>query len=80
VFISLAAVYISEFFAVLDISFAGEALGFLHLGTAGWLLSLTWAVALNFVAGYHLMVQLLPRQGAGPGLNAPVLDSSDTKR
>ena len=37
-FVGLAAVYVSEFFAILGVSFAGKALGFVHLGTAGWLL------------------------------------------
>jgi hypothetical protein len=45
-----------QFFAPPGVSFAGKALGFAHLGTAGWLLSLTWAAMLNFAAGYHVMV------------------------
>ena len=48
--------YVSGFFATLAVSFAGQALGFVHLGTPGWLLSLTWAAMLNFAAGFHLMV------------------------
>jgi hypothetical protein len=35
VFIGPVAVYISEFFAILGVSFAGKALGFVHLGRAG---------------------------------------------
>jgi hypothetical protein len=31
VFIGLAAVYVSEFFAILGVSFAGKALGIVHL-------------------------------------------------
>jgi hypothetical protein len=56
VFIGLAGVYVSEFFVILGVPFAGQALGFGHLGTAGWLLSLTCAPLLNFAAGYRLMV------------------------
>jgi hypothetical protein len=54
VFISLTLVCITEFFATFRVPFAEKALGFVRLGTAGWLLYLTWAVALNFAAGYHL--------------------------
>jgi hypothetical protein len=53
-FIGLAAVYVSEFFATLGVPLAEKALGLFRLGTAGWLLYLTWAAALNFAAGYHL--------------------------
>jgi hypothetical protein len=56
VFIGLAAVYVSEFFATLGVPVATKVLGFFRLGTAGWLLYLTWAVTLNFAAGYHLTV------------------------
>jgi hypothetical protein len=31
-----------------------SALGFFRLGSAGWLLHLTWAATLNFAAGYPL--------------------------
>lgn len=48
------AVYVSEFVAILAVLFAAEALGFVHLGAAGWLLSLM-AAMLNFAAGHHLM-------------------------
>jgi hypothetical protein len=33
---------------------AEKVLGFFRLGTAGWLLYLTWAATLNFAAAYHL--------------------------
>ena len=56
VFIGPVAVYVSEFFATLGVPFAEKGLGFFHLGTAGWLLYLTWAATLKFAAGYHLMV------------------------
>ncbi|HEY2126873.1 MAG TPA: hypothetical protein VGH77_06780 [Streptosporangiaceae bacterium] len=59
-FIGLACVYVSEFFATLGpdvprLSRPGEkALGFFHLGTGLWLMYLVWAVALNFVLKYTL--------------------------
>jgi hypothetical protein len=54
VFIGLAAVYVSEFFATIGVPVAEKVLGFFRVGTAGWLLYLTWAATLNFSAGYHL--------------------------
>jgi hypothetical protein len=56
VFIGLTAVYVSEFFATIGVPRAVKVLGFFRLGTAGWLMYLTWAVTLNFAAGYHLTV------------------------
>ena len=56
VFIGLTLVYVSEFFATFKVPVAERALGFFRLGTGGWLLYLTWAVALNFTSGYHLPV------------------------
>jgi hypothetical protein len=56
VFIGLALVYISEFLATFKLPGAERALGFFRLGTGGWLMYLTWAVALNFTSGYHLPV------------------------
>jgi hypothetical protein len=62
VFIGLAGVYVSEFFASLRpdrerIGRLGErALGFFHLGTGLWLMYLTFAVVLNFVLKYTLPV------------------------
>ena len=54
VFIGLTAVYVCEFFSTLGMPLATRALGFFRLGTAGWLLYLTFAAGLNFAAGYHL--------------------------
>jgi hypothetical protein len=54
VFIGLTAVYVAEFFATIGVARAEKVLGFFRLGTAGWLLYLTWAATLNFAAGYHL--------------------------
>jgi hypothetical protein len=45
---------VSEFFATIGVPVAVKALGFFRLGSAGWLLYLTWAATLNFAAGYHL--------------------------
>lgn len=54
-FIGLTLVYVFEFLAGLGLPL-NRVLGFIRLGTGGWLLYLTWAVALNFAAGYHLTV------------------------
>ena len=60
VFIGLACVYATEFFASLkpDLPAIGEpaerALGFFRIGTGFWLMYLVFAVALNFVLGYSL--------------------------
>ena len=62
VFIGLACVYFAEFFASLgpDLPMLGDraerVLGLFHLGTGFWLMYLTFAVALNFAAGYSLPV------------------------
>ena len=59
-FIGLTCVYVADFFASLSPDLPGigrmgeRALGFFRIGTAGWLMYLTWAVALNFVLGYTL--------------------------
>ncbi len=59
-FIGLACVYVSEFFATLGPDVprlsrpGGKALGFFHLGTGLWLMYLVWAVALNFILKYTL--------------------------
>jgi len=55
-FIGLTLVYICDFFASLRIPLGMRALGFFHLGTGLWLMYLTWAVVLNFAAGYNLIV------------------------
>ncbi len=55
-FIGLMCVYVAEFFASLGIHPAERALGFFHLGVGLWLMYLTFAVTLNFSAGYSLPV------------------------
>lgn len=62
VFIGLACVYVSEFFASLGSDVpsvsrpAERALGFFRLGTGFWLLYLVFAVTLNFTLKYTLPV------------------------
>jgi hypothetical protein len=55
-FIGLMCVYVSEFFASLRVPIGERFLGFFHLGTGLWLMYLTFAVTLNFTAGYTLTV------------------------
>jgi hypothetical protein len=60
VFIGLAGVYVTEFFASLKAELPGpggiaeRALGFFRIGTGLWLMYLTFAVVLNFVLKYNL--------------------------
>jgi hypothetical protein len=59
VFIGLLCVYVSEFFASMSadipkLRVAEKVLGFFRLGTAFWLMYLTFAVALNFILNYNL--------------------------
>ena len=62
VFIGLTCVYVADFFASLGSDLAGisapaeRVLGFFRIGTALWLMYLTFAVVLNFVLGYTLPV------------------------
>jgi len=55
-FIGLMCVYVSEFFASLRVPIGERFLGFFHLGVGLWLMYLTFAVTLNFTAGYTLTV------------------------
>lgn len=60
VFIGLACVYVSEFFASLKADLPGpgalaeKALGFFRIGTGLWLMYLTFAVVLDTILGYTL--------------------------
>jgi hypothetical protein len=62
VFIGLTCVYVADFFASLGSDLpritapAERALGFFRIGTALWLMYLTFAVVLNFVLAYTLPV------------------------
>jgi hypothetical protein len=53
VFIGLFAVYFSDFFVSIGILLAERALGLFRLFTGGWLLYLSYAVAVDFALGYH---------------------------
>ncbi|MGH3069865.1 MAG: hypothetical protein ACRDND_27725 [Streptosporangiaceae bacterium] len=55
-FLGLLAIYISDFFAALKIKIGERALGFFHLATGGWLMYLTFAVAVDFSIAYHWRV------------------------
>jgi len=53
-FVGLTLIYISDFFAVLGMSFGERSLGFWHLATGLWLMYLTFATTLNIASGTHL--------------------------
>ncbi|WP_116045878.1 hypothetical protein [Amycolatopsis palatopharyngis] len=53
-FAGLTWVYVTDFFASLGISLAERVLGLAHVVTGLWLMYLTFAVTLNFAAGYSL--------------------------
>ena len=53
-FIGLAWVYVSEFFVSIGVHSAERSLGLAHVLTGLWLMYLTFAVTLNFAAGYSL--------------------------
>jgi hypothetical protein len=52
-FLGLFAVYFTDFFASIGVKLGERALGFFHLATGGWLMYLTYAVAVDFSIGYH---------------------------
>jgi hypothetical protein len=52
-FLGLFAVYFSDFFASIGVGLGERALGFFHLATGGWLMYLTYAVAVDLAIGYH---------------------------
>ncbi|MGH2857459.1 MAG: hypothetical protein ACRDMJ_08230 [Solirubrobacteraceae bacterium] len=53
-FVLLALVYISDFFASLGARTGLRALGLSHLFAGVWLMYLMWATVSDFVLGYHL--------------------------
>lgn len=55
-FIGLMLVYASEFFASLRVPLGERVLGLVHIAVGFWLMYLTFAVTLNFTAGYSLPV------------------------
>jgi hypothetical protein len=55
-FVGLFAIYFSDFFASIGVKLGERALGFFHLATGGWLMYLSYAVAVDFSIGYHWRV------------------------
>jgi hypothetical protein len=53
-FIGLALVYVCDFFLAFGSKVFGRLLGLVHVVTGLWLMYLTFAVALDFAAGFHL--------------------------
>ncbi|GAB3610034.1 hypothetical protein GCM10027414_21590 [Humibacter ginsengiterrae] len=54
-FVGLALIYASDFFAALGRKWGERALGFWHLVTGLWLMYLMISVALDFSLGWHLV-------------------------
>jgi hypothetical protein len=52
-FLGLFGVYFFDFFVAIGIGVAERALGLVRLFTGGWLMYLTYAVAVDFAIGYH---------------------------
>ncbi|QAY61863.1 hypothetical protein ET475_13335 [Microbacterium protaetiae] len=55
-FLGLALIYLSDFFAAIGMKWAERALGFWHIVTGLWLMYLMVAVAFNFSLGWSLAV------------------------
>lgn len=55
-FVALACVYISDFFVALGAKAFERVLGLIHVLTGLWLMYLTFAVTVNFAAGFHWTV------------------------
>jgi hypothetical protein len=56
VFVGLTGVYVSEFLVTLGAKQLERLLGLIRVLTGLWLMYLTFAVTLNFAAGFHLTV------------------------
>jgi hypothetical protein len=52
-FLGLFGVYFFDFFVAIGVLVAERALGLVRLFTGGWLMYLTYAVAVDFALGYH---------------------------
>lgn len=52
-FLGLFAVYFFDFFASVGLKIGERLLGLFHLLTGGWLMYLTYAVAVDFALGFH---------------------------
>jgi hypothetical protein len=55
-FLGLALIYLSDFFAAIGVRLGERALGFWHIVTGLWLMYLMVAVAFNFSLGWSLAV------------------------
>jgi hypothetical protein len=55
-FVGLVGVYVSEFLVTVGAKPFGRILGLIRVLTGLWLMYLTFAVTLNFAAGFHLTV------------------------
>ncbi|MER5520782.1 hypothetical protein [Streptomyces sp. NPDC002763] len=49
-------IYFCHFFSVIGVKLGERGLGLFHILTGGWLLYLTYAVAVNSSLGYHWRV------------------------
>ncbi|GAB3803215.1 hypothetical protein GCM10028798_21670 [Humibacter antri] len=54
-FVGLALIYASDFFAAIGVKLGERALGFWHLATGLWLMYLMISVALDLSLGWHLV-------------------------
>jgi hypothetical protein len=52
-FIGLAAVYVADFFVAVGLEPVERILGLIHVVAGLWLMYLTFAVTVDFAAGYH---------------------------
>ena len=52
-FLGLFGVYFFDFFASIGVPLGERGLGLFHVATGGWLMYLTYAVAVDFALGYH---------------------------
>ncbi|MFG3025595.1 hypothetical protein ACGFZQ_45110 [Streptomyces sp. NPDC048254] len=55
-FVGLFVIYFCHFFSVIGVKLGERGLGLFHILTGGWLMYLTYAVAVNSSLGYHWRV------------------------
>ncbi|MEU9153575.1 hypothetical protein AB0D59_24185 [Streptomyces sp. NPDC048417] len=55
-FLALFVIYFCHFFSVIGVKLGERGLGLFHILTGGWLMYLTYAVAVNSSLGYHWRV------------------------
>jgi hypothetical protein len=65
-FVGLVGVYVSEFLVTVGTKPFERILGLIRVLTGLWLMYLTFAVTLNFAAGFHLAVSTAPPQSSRP--------------